>query len=131
MLCILTSVSAFADRRGSDLFKPASNTTSPSQWNNTRSGNNFSYSRTSNQGYSSSSIYETNNNIYGTRMEKIKEKLGKPIMQFDLSGNFIKEYNSLNEASKETKISAGNISSCTSNKYKQTHGYIWKYKEVV
>jgi len=65
-LCLLTSISAFADRRGADLFKPANNRTSPSQWNNSRSGNNFSYSRTNGYyGSSSSSLYGQRS-VYGT-----------------------------------------------------------------
>lgn len=72
-LCILCSTMAFADRRGADLFKPASNYSSPSQWTNARSGNSFSYSRDngyySGDGYavgSTSGIYRssTNSSIY-------------------------------------------------------------------
>ncbi len=51
-LCLVFSISAFADRRGADLFKPAGNRTSPSQWTRSNSGNNFSYSRYGGRSYS-------------------------------------------------------------------------------
>lgn len=51
-LCLMLSISAFADRRGADLFKPAGNRTSPSQWTRSNSGNNFSYSRYGGRSYS-------------------------------------------------------------------------------
>ena len=69
------SVSAFADRRGADLFKPASNYSSPSQWTRSNSGNGFSYSRTAQGAYydggqsvtygrSVTGSYSDNNSIY-------------------------------------------------------------------
>lgn len=72
------------------------------------------------------------NNCYGTRLKRVKEKVSKKVLQYDLNGNFIKEYNSLTEATKLNNIkSIGNISMCCNGKYKQVKGYIWKYKEVV
>jgi hypothetical protein len=54
----------------------------------------------------------------------------KKVKQYNLIGNFIKEYNSINEASKQTSINQGNISMCILGKRKTAGGYIWKYKEV-
>lgn len=72
------------------------------------------------------------NNCYGTRIERVKEKVSKKVLQYDLKGNFVKEYKSLSEATKQNGIkSIANISMCCNGKYKQTHGYVWKYKEVV
>ena len=71
------------------------------------------------------------NNIYGNRIEKAKQKQQKRIIQFDLKGNFVKEYISLTSAAKENNIPIGNISACINNKYKQSHGYIWRLKGVV
>lgn len=62
-VCLLTSVSALADQRGADLFKPASNRTSPAQWNASSSGTSFSYSRNSSS-YYGQSVY--GRNIYGS-----------------------------------------------------------------
>lgn len=69
------------------------------------------------------------NNSYGTRLERVKSKVAKTIMQYDLKGNFIKEYTSLMDASRELKFSAANISNCANGKFKQANGYIWKYKK--
>lgn len=53
----------------------------------------------------------------------------KKVKQYDLNYNFIKIYNSINEASTETGINQGNISSCIKNKRKTSGGYIWKEVE--
>ena len=72
------------------------------------------------------------NNCYGTRLKRVKEKVSKKVLQYDLNGNFIKEYNSLTEATKLNNIkSIGNISMCCNGKYKHVKGYIWRYKGVV
>lgn len=73
------------------------------------------------------------NNCYGTRIERVKEKTSKKILQYDLKGNFIKEFPSVSSAAKEYNTSIGNISNCCNNhpKYHKVKGYVWKYKEVV
>lgn len=50
----------------------------------------------------------------------------KRIGQYDLSNNFIKEWDSLTEASNALNISIGNISSVINGKRNQAGGYIWK-----
>ena len=57
-----------------------------------------------------------------------KRLFSKPIIQYDKSMNIIAEYESLSEASRQTKINAQNISSVCLNKNKTAGGYIWKYK---
>ena len=52
----------------------------------------------------------------------------KPIIQFDKKNNQIKEWNSISEASKETKISFNSISNNLVGRCKSTGGFIWKYK---
>jgi hypothetical protein len=49
-------------------------------------------------------------------------------MQYDLEGNIIKEYESQNLASRETKIQQGDISACCNGKQKTAGGYVWKFK---
>lgn len=72
------------------------------------------------------------NNTYGTRLEKVKQKVSKKVLQYDLEGNFIKEYSSLKEANKLNNMkSIGNISKCCKGEYKTAGGYIWRYKVVV
>ena len=51
----------------------------------------------------------------------------KKISQFDLDGNFIKEYNSITQAMNETKIT--NINVVLQKKRKTAGGYIWRYSE--
>lgn len=62
------------------------------------------------------------NNNYGTRTDKYK----KPILQFDLDGNFVREWPSATDVGKEVK---GNICNCLKGKQKSAYGYKWKYKE--
>lgn len=73
------------------------------------------------------------NNMYGTRIERVKEKTSKPVIQFDLKGNFIKEYKSVSDASRETNTSASNIVKCCKKhpKYNKVKNYIWRYKSEV
>lgn len=66
---------------------------------------------------------------YGTRKEKISEKFGRKILQFDLNGNFISEWNGTCKASRELKINEGNIWECCNKKRKTAGKYFWKYKE--
>lgn len=53
--------------------------------------------------------------------------LGNVRSLYDLSNNFIKEYDSLTDASKQFKT-ISNISLCCKGRYKQAYGYIWKFK---
>lgn len=57
-----------------------------------------------------------------------KNKLSKPVIQFDTNKNIVKEYNSVKEASEKTGIIKQNISSALSGKYITSGGFIWKYK---
>jgi hypothetical protein len=61
----------------------------------------------------------------------IHSKVIKKIIQYDLSGDFIKEWPSIISASKELNIGSNNISMCCSGKYKTCGGYIWKYKKSI
>ena len=54
----------------------------------------------------------------------------RKINQYTKDLIFVKQWNSIKDASKTLKISHNNISSCCSNKLKTAGGYIWKYKEV-
>lgn len=72
------------------------------------------------------------NNTYGDRIKRVISKTSKPVLQYDLAGNFIKEYPSLREAGNSINVkSLANISQCCSGKYKQANGYIWRYKSEV
>ena len=51
------------------------------------------------------------------------------ILQYDLEGKFIKEYNTIEEASEVSGVHKTSIVSCMQNKHVQAGNYIWRYKE--
>lgn len=53
------------------------------------------------------------------------------VLQYDMNGNFIKEWDSISSASKELKIGSNCITTCCKGKYKSSGGYIWKYKSDI
>ena len=65
---------------------------------------------------------------WGTRNERIKIKLSKPVLQFDLNGKFIKEWLSASEAARQLGLLQDKINLCCNGKRNTTGGYIWKYK---
>lgn len=68
---------------------------------------------------------ETRNEI----IRKSREHLKKPVLQYTLDGQFIREWDSCLAVEKELGIKNGNISSCCKGKQKTAYGYIWRYKE--
>ena len=76
------------------------------------------------------------NFYYGTRGERssktqrLTSPLRKPILQYTLNGDFVKEYSSACEAARELDIHQSNICKCCKGIYRQSNGYIWKYKEI-
>jgi group I intron endonuclease len=57
------------------------------------------------------------------------ESIKKPILQFDLNNNLIKEWKSAKDVENELGLSRKNISVNLRNKTKHAYGYIWKYKK--
>lgn len=55
-------------------------------------------------------------------------KKAKSILQYNMDGILIKEWDSISLASKELNLCGGNIVNCLKGLYKHTGGYIWKYK---
>lgn len=53
----------------------------------------------------------------------------KPVFQFDLKGNFLKEWSSLTEIFNCLGYSIQAISACCRGKSKSSYGYIWRFKE--
>lgn len=62
----------------------------------------------------------------GENTSKRNRKYCKAILQYDLEGNFIKEWKSIKEATKNLKCS--NITNVLKGRYKQDNGFIWRYK---
>ena len=52
----------------------------------------------------------------------------KPVIQMDILGNSIKEFDSITQASNTLGIGKSNISYCCKGKQKTTHGFTFKYK---
>lgn len=62
---------------------------------------------------------------YGTRIEKFMKR----VSQYSIEGNFIKTYNSEEQAAKETNSKARGISNCVRGRQKTHNGFIWKYTD--
>lgn len=81
------------------------------------------------------------NNNYGNHKRKLSKPCGEetkrklsiinsiPIVQLDMEGNVIREWQSAIEAERQLNISHGNINRCCKRKQKTAKGYRWKYKE--
>ena len=59
--------------------------------------------------------------------ESMTKTLGKPIAQYSLNGEFIKEYRSTSEAERMTNIKKSNIKHTLSGNSKTAGGFIWKF----
>lgn len=74
-------------------------------------------------------LYQNNTHAYKTGLRKSTDIT--PILQYDLEGNFIREYKSINEASKETNLDIRHISRNINGIGKQIGGYKFVKKEPV
>lgn len=75
----------------------------------------------------------TYNNNYGTRLNKVSKKiingkLSKPVIQYTLDGQFVKEWESIHETGRNG-YNYKLVYACISGKQKTHKGFIWKYKE--
>lgn len=71
------------------------------------------------------------NSNWGTHIQRVTEKNKKKIVQCDINGKSIHEFESLTAASEYLGLpykSCGNISSCLTGRYNIAYGYKWKYK---
>lgn len=75
---------------------------------------------------------KTNRN-YGTRNERMRAKLtnntreSKPIYQYTLEGELVKEYPSAHEVERQTGWSYGAVSRCARGECNKAYNYIWRY----
>ena len=67
------------------------------------------------------------NHNYGTINERISQSQSKPVLQYDLNGNLIKEWKSINECGRNG-FNQGDICKCCNGKRKTAKGFIWVYK---
>jgi hypothetical protein len=73
-------------------------------------------------------VYGKNTAIeLGRKISQSKNQYKKPLVQFDIAGNIIREWDSCKEAIRETKIRK--ITQCCKGNRKTAGGFIWKYKQ--
>ena len=65
---------------------------------------------------------------YGTCITKGSNSRKIPILQYDLDGNFVREWPSATDVGREVRC---NIKECLRGRSKSAYGYIWKYKDKV
>lgn len=88
-----------------------------------------------NNGYLSTIIDNINLSLGGYRwtsqyyinLPPIKNNRKKIVNQYDLEGNFIKEWESAKSAADNLKIHVQSITACCRNEVKSSHNFKWKY----
>jgi len=85
-------------------------------------------------------ILDTEKTLGGFKFTKIKHdgvssttkwaKNKKSVLQYDLEGNFIKEWESAKEAAKTLNYKIQNITSCCRGEHKTSYKSIWKYAQA-
>lgn len=65
----------------------------------------------------------------GTR-QKLADSKKKPVYQYDLNGNFIREFDCAIQAADTLEINRGNLCSCCRNVVKSAGGYFWSYEMI-
>lgn len=63
------------------------------------------------------------------KIKGVTEIIKKPVIQMDLDGNFIAEFESINEAKRATGASEINRCCKKNSHYKSSGGFKWKYKD--
>ena len=69
-----------------------------------------------------------NNLQWITHRDNCRKSKNKPIFQYDLDGNFIREWDCATDVGKEVKR---HICDCLKGRRKTAYGYKWKYKEDI
>lgn len=72
---------------------------------------------------------ETKDKIKAIRKER--NACCKPILQYDLEGNFIKEWRSARDVERELNIGHSNIATCCKGKKKTCGEFKWEYKNKI
>lgn len=70
----------------------------------------------------------TYNITYGTRNDRVADKLSKTVLQYTIDDKLVKEWPSIMEIERKLGFRRGNISYCCQGKIKTAYGYKWKHK---
>lgn len=68
------------------------------------------------------------NNHHGTAIQRRSITRGKKVLQFSLSGEFIKEWNSAREIERELGYSNVGVNQCCRGILKKSKNFIWRFK---
>ena len=68
-----------------------------------------------------------NNLQWITHKDNCRKSNNKPILQYSLDGEFIREWDCAYDVGKEVN---SNICNCLKGRHKTAYGYIWKYKMI-
>lgn len=71
---------------------------------------------------------------FGKKISKIKienNHTGKPIKQYDLNGDFIKEWPSSASVERELGFNARNVGGCAQGNTLTSNGFIWLYENII
>ena len=64
---------------------------------------------------------------HGTRNERVAKAQSKPVLQFTLDGEFVREWPSTMECGRNG-FNQGNIAACCRGLYESMYGFRWEYK---
>ena len=67
------------------------------------------------------------NHNYGTINQRISEKTSKPVLQYEKSGEFVREWKSTWDVQRNLGYNQSAISACCLGKLKSAYGFVWKY----
>ena len=67
-------------------------------------------------------------NFMKENLEKAQEAIKKPVLQYNLSGKFIKEWESASQASENLKINKSHIGECCRKERKTAGRFKWEFK---
>lgn len=76
-------------------------------------------------------IWRYENDEFDKFYTKLNEATKKPVLQYDLIDNFIKEWESASQPQKELGFLSVSIINCCNGKQKTSYEYKWKYKQNV
>lgn len=72
--------------------------------------------------------YELSNCQFIEKSINSKKDKFKPVLQYDLQGNFIKEWQSATEVNRVLNIDRNSISACARGEYAHAGYFLWQYK---